>query len=56
VAPTRIGEAAPIDDGDAVLFMNFRADRARQTDPRAWSMTPSDGFERPGVRSSPASS
>ncbi|WP_439106303.1 2,3-bisphosphoglycerate-independent phosphoglycerate mutase [Congregibacter sp.] len=30
VAPTRIGEAAPISDGDAVLFMNFRADRARE--------------------------
>lgn len=30
VAPTRIGEAAPIADGDTVLFMNFRADRARQ--------------------------
>ncbi|EED32158.1 2,3-bisphosphoglycerate-independent phosphoglycerate mutase [gamma proteobacterium NOR5-3] len=29
VAPTRIAEAAPIRDGDAVLFMNFRADRAR---------------------------
>ncbi len=30
VAPTLIGQAAPIEDGDAVLFMNFRADRARQ--------------------------
>ena len=30
VAPTRIGEPAPISDGDAILFMNFRADRARQ--------------------------
>ena len=29
-APTRIGDAVPITDGDAVLFMNFRADRARQ--------------------------
>lgn len=29
VAPTGIGEAAPISHGDAVLFMNFRADRAR---------------------------
>ncbi|MFT4767022.1 MAG: 2,3-bisphosphoglycerate-independent phosphoglycerate mutase [Glaciecola sp.] len=29
VTPTRIGEAAPISDGDALLFMNFRADRAR---------------------------
>ncbi|MEO0438060.1 MAG: 2,3-bisphosphoglycerate-independent phosphoglycerate mutase [Pseudomonadota bacterium] len=30
VSATRIGDAAPIRDGDAVLFMNFRADRARQ--------------------------
>ena len=30
VVPTRIGEAAPIEDGDSVIFMNFRADRARQ--------------------------
>lgn len=30
VAPSRIGAAVPIADGDAVLFMNFRADRARQ--------------------------
>lgn len=30
VAPSVIGAAAPINDGDAVLFMNFRADRARQ--------------------------
>ena len=30
VAPSLIGDAAPIANGDAVLFMNFRADRARQ--------------------------
>ncbi len=30
VAPSRIGEAINMEDGDAVLFMNFRADRARQ--------------------------
>jgi 2,3-bisphosphoglycerate-independent phosphoglycerate mutase len=30
VAPTVIGEPATLADGDAVLFMNFRADRARQ--------------------------
>ncbi|MBT2746889.1 2,3-bisphosphoglycerate-independent phosphoglycerate mutase [Lysobacter sp. ISL-50] len=30
VAPTVIGEAKPMVDGDAVVFMNFRADRARQ--------------------------
>jgi len=30
VKPTAIGEAAKIQDGDAVVFMNFRADRARE--------------------------
>ena len=30
VAPTVIGGASPMRDGDAVVFMNFRADRARQ--------------------------
>lgn len=30
VQPTRIGQPCPIVDGDAVVFMNFRADRARQ--------------------------
>ena len=30
VAPTGIGETVTFDSGDAVLFMNFRADRARQ--------------------------
>ena len=30
VQPTVIGAAQPMADGDAVLFLNFRADRARQ--------------------------
>ena len=30
VAPTVIGAGVPMADGDAVVFMNFRADRARQ--------------------------
>jgi 2,3-bisphosphoglycerate-independent phosphoglycerate mutase len=30
VSPTVIAGAAPMRDGDAVVFMNFRADRARQ--------------------------
>ncbi len=30
VAPTVIGDGARVEDGDAVVFMNFRADRARQ--------------------------
>ncbi len=29
VQPTVIGDGAPVRDGDAVVFMNFRADRAR---------------------------
>ena len=45
VAPTRIGDAAPIRDGDAVLFMNFRADRARQLT-RAFVDDDFDGFDR----------
>ena len=30
VAPTVIGDGAAVADGDAMVFMNFRADRARQ--------------------------
>ncbi len=30
IAPTVIGGGAPVKDGDAVVFFNFRADRARQ--------------------------
>jgi len=30
VAPTVINEGCPIEDGDSVIFINFRADRARQ--------------------------
>ena len=30
VQPTVIGHGAKVEDGDAVVFMNFRADRARQ--------------------------
>jgi 2,3-bisphosphoglycerate-independent phosphoglycerate mutase len=30
VKPTVIGSGVPVADGDAVIFMNFRADRARQ--------------------------
>lgn len=45
VAPTRIGEAAPIEDGDSVVFMNFRADRARQLT-QCFVDADFDGFER----------
>lgn len=30
VKPTAIGQVSRIEDGDVVLFMNFRADRARE--------------------------
>lgn len=30
VQPTVIGDGSPVADGDAVIFINFRADRARQ--------------------------
>ena len=45
VKATVIGEAAPIADGDAVLFLNFRADRAREL---TYTFTDPDfkGFER----------
>jgi 2,3-bisphosphoglycerate-independent phosphoglycerate mutase len=49
VAPTVItdagGSAARIEDGDTVLFMNFRADRARQLT-RALTDPAFDGFQR----------
>jgi len=45
VKATVIGEAAPMQDGDTVLFLNFRADRAREI---AYTFTDEnfDGFER----------
>lgn len=45
VAPTVIGEAIPMRDGDAVVFMNFRADRARQL-AAAFTQPGFDGFAR----------
>lgn len=45
VLPTVIDGAQPIADGDTVLFMNFRADRARQLT-RCFVEGEFDGFER----------
>ena len=45
VKPTVIGEAVPMKDGDAIFFMNFRADRAREIT-RAFVETDFDGFEK----------
>mgnify|MGYP001766380769 CR=1 FL=1 len=45
VKPTVIGEPVSLEDGDAVIFMNFRADRARQLT-RAFTDAGFDGFGR----------
>lgn len=45
VQATTIGKFAPIKDGDAVIFMNFRADRAREIT-RAFIESDFTGFER----------
>mgnify|MGYP002276950636 CR=1 FL=1 len=45
VAPTVIGDYAGVKNGDAVIFVNFRADRARQLS-RAFREPGFDGFER----------
>jgi 2,3-bisphosphoglycerate-independent phosphoglycerate mutase len=45
VKPTIIAEATPIQDGDSVFFMNFRADRARELS-HAFLDTEFSGFER----------
>jgi len=46
VAPTVIAQGARVADGDAVVFMNFRADRARELT-SAFVLPNFDGFERP---------
>ena len=46
VAPTVIGAGARVAEGDAVVFMNFRADRAREMS-AAFVSPDFDGFERP---------
>ena len=45
VKATRIGEPAQIQDGDSVIFMNFRADRAREIT-KAFVEKDFAGFER----------
>ena len=45
VKPTTIGEAVSVEDGDAVIFMNFRADRARELT-RAFVESDFAGFDR----------
>jgi 2,3-bisphosphoglycerate-independent phosphoglycerate mutase len=48
VKPTKIGDGARIEDGDVVVFMNFRADRARQMT-RALTDASFSGFKRERV-------
>ena len=45
VQPTVIGGAPGVQDGDAVIFVNFRADRARELT-MAFVLEPFDGFTR----------
>jgi 2,3-bisphosphoglycerate-independent phosphoglycerate mutase len=45
VSPTVIGSFAGIQDGDVVIFVNFRADRAREIS-QAFVQTDFDGFKR----------
>jgi 2,3-bisphosphoglycerate-independent phosphoglycerate mutase len=46
--PHVVGEGAPMRDGDAVIFFNFRPDRAREL---TWALAKPDfdGFKRPRV-------
>lgn len=46
VKPTTIGEVVRIEDGDSVVFMNFRSDRARELT-ECFIQPEFDGFERP---------
>lgn len=45
VKATIVGESAPVQDGDAIIFANFRPDRARQLT-RAFTDEGFDGFTR----------
>ncbi len=46
VKPTVIGDGTRVQDGDAVVFMNFRADRARELT-SAFVLPDFKGFQRP---------
>jgi 2,3-bisphosphoglycerate-independent phosphoglycerate mutase len=46
VKPTVVGDGARFADGDAVVFLNFRADRARELT-RAFVRADFDGFAKP---------
>lgn len=46
ILPTVIGDSAPVQDGDGMIFFNFRADRAREIC-QAFIKPAFDGFARP---------
>jgi 2,3-bisphosphoglycerate-independent phosphoglycerate mutase len=48
VPPCRIGEQVTVQDGDAIIFVNYRSDRVRQLS-RAFIQPDFDGFERARV-------
>jgi len=49
VQPTVLGNASGVKDGDVVLFVNFRADRARELT-MAFVNESFEGFDRPRIR------
>lgn len=49
VQPTLIGNPSGVHDGDSIIFINFRADRARELT-MAFVCEPFDGFDRPRIK------
>ncbi len=49
VKPTLIGNPAGVHDGDSIIFINFRADRARELT-MAFVVDPFDGFVRQKIK------
>jgi len=49
VQPTLIGNPAGVHDGDSIIFINFRADRARELT-MAFVVEPFDGFDRQKIK------
>jgi 2,3-bisphosphoglycerate-independent phosphoglycerate mutase len=49
VQPTVIGDASGVHDGDSIIFVNFRADRAREIT-MAFVSEPFEGFDRSRIK------
>jgi 2,3-bisphosphoglycerate-independent phosphoglycerate mutase len=49
VQPTVIADAPGVHDGDTIIFINFRADRAREIT-MAFVSEPFEGFDRPRIK------